>query len=382
MVVEEKSAEGATKSRILLINPIDKSEKYISEQSWDFVGQIVWVDAKNLVITAYTQEPWLGQILTISRKDGDVRQITNDLNSYSKLASASGRLLTIQKNAVSHIRLTDFNETAQILTTRGIFSESGFISNINFSPDGRIIYSSTASGKPEIWSINQDGSNPTQMTANANISFGMSVSPINGWIVFCATEKGRHFLRIADANGKNMRPLTDGAEDVFPNFTPDGQAVIFQRGLNNKTLTLWRLELSDGKISQLTQTQASHPAVSPDGSLTAYYFMDTEIDNLWRVKLISSINGESAGKINLPPNAVERRMRWHPSGRFMTDIVYKNAEANLLILPIDGGKPQEFSGFGKGDVNRFEWSPNGQKIVISQTELIQDAIVISGFYSN
>ncbi len=202
----------------------------------------------------------------------------------------------------------------------------------------------------------------------------MSVSPIDGSLVFCSTDNGKHALRIADSEGKNVRPLTDGTEDVFPNFTPDGQSVIFQRGLNNKTL--WRYDLIDGKITQLTETLASYPTVSPDAALTAYYFLDREADNLWRVGLVSNETGAFSGKINLPAKITERRMRWHPSGRFLTQIFYTGEKANLFLLPTNGDTGQEISGFGKGDVNWFEWSPNGESIIVSQTETSQDIVLI------
>jgi Tol biopolymer transport system component len=295
------------------------------------------------------------------------------------LASADGNLLTVQQNSVSRLTVADFDEKAGRLEPREISKESGYIDNVAWSADGAVLYSSSASGKREIWRVNSDGSNATQLTVDANVTFGLSVSPVDGSLVFCSTDDGKHSLRLADADGKNMRQLTEATEDVFPNFTADGQAVIFQRGLNNKTLTIWRIGVSDQTPLQLTGTQASHPAVSPDGTQTAYYFMDRATDNLWRIGLISSESGSFFGKINLPPNATDRRMRWHPSGRFIGQIFYKGENINLLLLATDGGQSQVVSGLGKGDVNWFDWSRDGEQIAVSQTTETQDIILISNF---
>ena len=373
-IVEEKLSDGAKKSGILLINPSDGSERFISEKRWDFVAHLAWIDAETLAFTAYKTNPWQGQIWAVSRKSGETRQVTKELSSYTWLASAGEKLLTVQKMAISRIRVADFDEKTKTLQTRDIYNESGIISNVAWTADERVLYSSSASGKREIWRVQKDGTNAAQLTVNADVSCGISVSPIDGALVFCSTDDGKHALRIADSEGKNVRPLTDGTEDVFPNFTPDGQSVIFQRGLNNKTL--WRYDLIDGKITQLTETLASYPTVSPDAALTAYYFLDRETDNLWRVGLVSNETGAFSGKINLPAKITERRMRWHPSGRFLTQIFYTGEKANLFLLPTNGGAGQEISGFGKGDVNWFEWSPNGESIVASQTETSQDIILI------
>lgn len=374
-IVEKNSADGGRKSTILLVNPLDGSEKYVSEQHWDYIGHLGWTDAENLAFTAYTSEPWHGQIRSISRTTGETARITDDLNNYSWLASANGNLLTVRENAASHIAIGEFEENKTRFEPREIYKESDYIANVAYGANNSILYSSSESGKREIWRINTDGANRTQLTVNANITFGMSVSPVDGSIVFCSTENNKHSLKLSDAEGKNVRPLTDGAEDVFPNFTPDGQSVIFQRGLNNKTLTLWRCDLSDGKITRLTNTQSSHPAVSPDGTQTAYFFMDKDVDNLWRIGLISNSDGTFLGKINLPAKATNRRLRWHPGGKFLLT-VYNSGNRNCVLLLPTIGETRELCGFGEGEVEWFECSKDGNQILISQSVMTKDIILI------
>ncbi|MBA2734199.1 MAG: winged helix-turn-helix domain-containing protein, partial [Acidobacteria bacterium] len=375
--VEEKSLGGGMKTGILLVNALTGEEKFISERRWDYISHLAWADAENLAFVAYDSDPWQGQVWAISRTTGEARQLTNDLNSYSWLAaSASGELLTVQKNTVSHLRVADFDEPAKTLQSREIRNESGHIDNVAWGADGAILYSSSATGKREIWRINADGSSPTQLTVGANITFGLSVSPTDGSLAFCSTNDGKHSLRLADANGKNMRPLIDGTEDVWANFTPDGQSVIFQRGLNNKTLTLWRVAINGGTPIQLTRKPSSHPAVSPDGAQMAYYFMDAESDGEWHIGLISSDTGAIQGKFSFPKFVTERRMRWHPGGRFLTQIFYTGENVNLLLLPTDSSEAVTISGLDKGDVNWFEWARDGKRIVISQTTEIQDVVLL------
>lgn len=374
--IEEKNAGGAKQTGILLVNPIDRSERFISEKRWDYIEHLAWVDAENLAFIAYTREPWQGQIWAISKTSGAARQITNDLNNYSWLASANGNLLTVRKNSVSHLSIADFDENLAQFAPREIYQESGIIDTTAFTADGVIIYSSSQNGKREIWRVGQDGKNPQQLTVNSNISFGLSVSPIDDSIVFSANENGRHFLKLVDENGKNARQLTEGAEDVYPNFMADGQSVIFQNGLDNKIITLWRVSLADKNPVQLTQTHAIHPAISKDGMQTAFYFMDAETDGLWRVGLISSADGSFLSKLSFPKAVTERRMRWHPNGKFIGQILYEGENINLLLLPI-GGDSQIVSGLGKGDVNWFDFSNDGKQIVVSHTTETQDVVFLT-----
>ena len=180
-----------------------------------------------------------------------------------------------------------------------------------------------------------------------------------------------------NAEGKNIRQLTEDTEDLYPNFTPDGQSVIFQRGFKNKLVTLWRVSLTDKSQVQITRTHGTHPAVSPDGSQTAHYFMDAEVDNLWRIRLVSTNDGTYLGKLSFPKAVTERRMRWHPGGKYIGQIFYEGERIKLLLLPTDGSKSQIVSGLGEGDVNRFDWSRDGRQIVVSHTTETQDVVFLS-----
>jgi len=375
--VDEKTESKASRAGILLVNPADGSERFISERRWDYVEHLTWTDAENLAFVAYTSEPWQGQIWTVSRRTGEARQITKDLNSYSWLASGGGNLLTVQKNAVSHVSIGDFDEKTNQIEIREIFKESGQIDYAVWAGDGAILYSSSANGKREIWRVENDGSNPAQLSAGANVALGFAVSPVDGAIVFCSTDDGRYSLKLMNADGKNIRPLTEDTEDVYPNFTADGQSVVFQRGFKDKLVTLWRVSLTDKSPVQITRTHATHPAVSPDGAQTAHYFMDAETDNLWRIRLISTNDGTYLGKLSFPKFVTERRMRWHPNGKYIGQIFYEGENIKLLLMPTSGGEPQVISGLGKGDVNWFEWSRDGRRIIVSHTTETQDLVFLS-----
>lgn len=372
--VEENSADGARKTAILLINPSNASERYITENRWDYAENLAWIDAENLALTGSSNSQ--NQIWKISRKTGEARQITDNLSDYSWISGANGNLLTVQKTAVSKISIGVFDADGKNLEMRSVLEESGIISNVNWSADGKILYSSNTAGKKEIRRVETDGADNTQLTVNSNVSFGLAVSPVDGSLLFCSTENGKSSLYLTNSEGKNMRRLTDGTEDVWANFTPDGRTIIFQRGLNSKMITLWRLDLGNGKLTQLTETHATHPAISPDGTRTAYYFMDRATDNLWRIGLISNATGEFLGKINLPKEATERRLQWHPNGRFLSQIAYHGDEIKLLQLPIDNSESPESFGLGKGDLQWFEWSKDGKKIVVSQTTQTQDVVLL------
>ncbi len=374
---EEKNPVGK-RAGILLVNPADGTERTLLAPRFRWISDLAWIDRENLAFVAAESGKGISQIWLISRTNGETRRVTNDLSTYLRLAAAGGSLLSIQQNSVSELRITDFDENLKDFPApREIVHET----NINFAAfaaDNSILYTSTASGKSEIWRVPLDGSNPAQLTTDAHVTKGFSVSPADGSIVFSASRgEGKSTLWLADGEGKNFRRLTDG-DDIFPQFSPDGKSIVFQRDTKDVP-TVWRVPISGGAAVQLTDRHSLKPAVSPDGERTAFYFMDTEADGAWRIGLVSTINGEFLGKLSFPTTVNERRMRWHPSGRFLAQILNTGETANLLLLPMNGGEPRIISNLGKGSINSFEWSRDGRQIVFTQTKETQDAVLLAGF---
>jgi DNA-binding winged helix-turn-helix (wHTH) protein/Tol biopolymer transport system component len=376
VAVVEKQA-GGKRAGILLVNPAGGAERVFLAPHFAWISDITWLDAENLAFVAGEKDKGNSQIWVISKKTGEIRRITNDLNKYSRLAAAAGNLLSLQQNSVTELRIADFDESLkEFPPPREILRETN-VSYAAFATDNSILYTSTASGKSEIWRIGKDGSNPVQLTTDAQITGSFAVSPPDGSIVFSSSRgDGKNSLWLADAEGKNFRRLTDG-DDSFPQFSSDGRIIVFQRDTNHVP-TVWRVSASGGDATRLTDKHSLKPAVSPDGIRTAYYFMDTEADGAWSIGLVSTKKGESLGKLSFPTTVNERRMRWHPSGKFLAQILNTGQTINLLLLTT-GGEPQVINNLGKGSINSFEWSRDGRQIVFTQTTETRDAVLLAGF---
>jgi len=379
-IVEENGKSGAI---VTAFNAATGAETFLTEKHWAGVSHLAWTaDGEHLAVAARDGENFGNQIWLVSRKTGETRQITNDLSDYGFLATAKNAptLLAVQKNVSSTFYVSDFNLQAETFAPSVVLTESSPLDNVVWTTDDKILYSSRATGKREIWRVETNGANPTQLTADARIAFGMSLSFDGQSIVFNSSrEDGKLSLWMVDIDGKNMRQISDGTEDVHPNFAADNR-IIFQRGLNNKTLTIWRTAANETPI-QLTHTNSHHPHVSPNGKLIAYYFMDVKNPNekLWRIGLIDAETGAFSGKIAFPKFVTARQMRWHPSGSFLGQIFYEGDEANLLLLPTDGSAGKTIKNLGKGEVGSFAFSRDGQRIAFALDTETRDVVSITDF---
>jgi DNA-binding winged helix-turn-helix (wHTH) protein/Tol biopolymer transport system component len=367
VVFEEKSANGS-QAGVLLVNPADGAERILVAPRWAFIDFVAWLDAETLAFTGYDDE-WSNQIYTISRRMGETRQITNNLQKYRWLATGGGNLLTAETSAVSNIYVADFTETAETLSPREVLRESGDVFYIGWSKSGAIFYSSRITGKSEIWLTENDGSSPSQVPSGANIVYGLAISPTDGSLVFPAKQNGKIELYTADADGRNLRRVFDGAEPIYPEIAPDG-TIVFQDG-DYKIA-----RLAQGEKTPVQLAKGLKPALSPDGQQTAFFLMD---EGKWRIRIAATATGEIIKNLDLPTNVRERRMRWHPSGKFLGLIYHAGEKLSLLLLPTDGGKPRIIENLGKGVINTFVWSADGKQILYSVTNETQDAVWLSDF---
>jgi DNA-binding winged helix-turn-helix (wHTH) protein/Tol biopolymer transport system component len=373
----QEFSENTAFYRLLLIDPKDGSEKYISEKRWDVIEHITWKDQENLAVINQKPNSPVNQIWLVSLQTGQPRQITEDSNGYQWLGSSNGNLVAVQNNVFSSLHIAEVSNDGQSLQTKQIFGESGLIENVRWSSEEKLFYNSQTSGKNEIWQINPDGTTPQQLTTDTNLMLSFAVSPVDGRFVFSSLQNGKISLSAADPNGQNIRSITDGNNDLSPVFSPDGRMIFFQRSVNQPNL--WRIA-ADGNAppEQVTGYLAMHPAVSPDGQKIAYHFMDYGgQEPHWKLGLIDSENHRLLNKVDFPFPITERKMIWRPKTDLLTLVFYKQGSSGVLLLSPLGGKFQTLENIGSGTITAFDWSLDGTRLAFSQSFATNDVVSIS-----
>ncbi len=98
----------------------------------------------------------------------------------------------------------------------------------DWSPDGTQIAFNVFSGSDQIWVINADGSNLTQITFSSNgDSFAPAWSPDGSRIAYTYAGNNVFGIYVIDADGSNNTLLTSN-QDVLPDWSPDGSQIVFQ----------------------------------------------------------------------------------------------------------------------------------------------------------
>ncbi len=378
VVVGESDAR--TRERKLIAVSVETGAiQQLASQTWSYVSDITWLrDSGGILLAARADNSSPSQLWHLSNPGGEVKRITNDLNSYQGvgLFKNSVALVTVQHEAQASL-----SSLPSLKSERGlqIDSEVGLgvgTEGAAWTPNGQIVFRSNASGKQDLWICNSDGSQRRQLTfVGSNIH--PAISPDGRFIIFSSNHNGAYEIWRINLDGSNPKQLTfSNDDDVYPQCSPDGSWVVFQRGYGWVKGTIWRVPLDGGKEKQITTTMSLRPALSPDGKWIAYYYMD---ESKWGIAAVPFEGGPRVKTFDIPPTVSSRILRWTPAGDGIAYVDTRNTASNIWVQPFFGGAPKQVSNFNSDHVYYFNWSPNGTQVAIARGDQIRNVVMITGF---
>jgi hypothetical protein len=263
-----------------------------------------------LLISASDKVSGGNQIRFLSYPQGAARQMPNDLSHYDSLsATADGEsFVSIETNTVNGIYIgaagADANDFKEII------SETGELYPLVWTLEGKIIYRSNKDGVSNLWTMDADGGNRRQLTANAQVDARGLCIPADGkYLVFGSWRNGKSNLWRVDADGGNLTQLTNGEVDVHPSCSPD-TARWFIREACKPSRCCGKFQ--SRAASLLTEFNAKWNAISNDGRRISYFFM---ADGKWRLGIISSDGVPPVQRLDVPATLKGPATHWSPDDR-------------------------------------------------------------------
>ena len=372
---------GQLQADVVEIDPESGAQKPINDQGWGWINDIAWLsDGSGLLITASDNQGESSKVSLISYPGGAARRIITDLSGYSGLSlsmDSSAFVATRNESVINIWTQPGDDATRAQQNTFGAATNDGW-SGMGWTPDGRIVYSSSASGHPDIWVMDADGKNQKQLTRDLGSNFfGLSVSPDGRYVAFTSLRAGNAHIWRVDADGRNPKQLTNGEWDGFPVFLPDGQWLSYRSNVSGKETRL-KISVDGGEPMQLDSPYQDIVGISPDGRLTAY-IPPRDQSNRKRIAVARSEGGEPIRVFELPSEAVPRRMQWSPDGTAITYIINRGRAANIWSQPIDGSTPKQLTDFKTSSIHCFAWSHDGKQLALTRVTATNDVVLIKSF---
>jgi eukaryotic-like serine/threonine-protein kinase len=358
------------------------AERSITDKKWYLAADPVWLHhGRGVIVQGAEQAFGPAQIWYIPYPKGHARRVTNDLNNYTgiSLTADSSAFVTVQLERNSNIWVSQGEKSQPVQVTSGGSALDGF-TGISWAPDGRIVFSSRAGGGFDIWIMNADGTNRTQLTRNAGQNAQPRVSPDGRYIVFTSDRStGKPHIWRMDLNGDNPKQLTYGDAEHVPDCCIDGKWIVFANLGGTK---LWRAPLEGGKAESLGSMVVRTPIISPDSRHVAFnYFGDPDSPHRG-VGVADARNGQIEHRYPIrnddpsEPHVGYRPMAWRYDSRALLFLRDGGNVSNIWTQALDAREPVQLTHYSSGRIFGFASSADGQRLALATGNLTRDVILI------
>jgi TolB protein len=145
-----------------------------------------------------------------------------------------------------------------------------------WSPNGAQIsfadYSPTASdpGRSAVFVAAGDGTNPKQISDWGEYATSARWSPAGAWIVFdkINSTAGSHTFYLVHPDGTGTKGIPSLAGVCCAVWSPDGNRVLFAKGLSDHATDLWTVKIDGSQPMKLTHTPAELTDIGWSGATT------------------------------------------------------------------------------------------------------------------
>jgi eukaryotic-like serine/threonine-protein kinase len=356
----------------------DGRERPWPKRRWANIGRITWLNNGGMVISATDSGSTFGQLWYLSSPSAEPKRISNDLNDYRdmNLTEDSKAIAAVQFEAHVNVWLAPLGDatTAKQITS-GVGQYNG-VRGLTWTKD-RLVYVSRISGSQDIWTMQEDGQNPKQLTTpEQRADIYPAISPDGQSIVFVSTRNGSSNIYRMDIDGGSVAQLTSGTSDEFPDISPDGKWVVYT-ATGSSNFRLWRVPFQGGNPDRLTDRLSQWPSISPDGKLIACWYR-AETTDPWQPAIIPFEGGAPTKVFSVPATSASSiPMRWTQDGRGLCYVDTQNGVSNIWMQPIDGSVPRRLTNFLSDQIFWFSWAPGHDRFAVSRGSITSDVVLFT-----
>ncbi len=316
------------------------------------------------------------QIWTVARDGSDLKLLTagvkNPSANYDPVYAPDGRSLyysgSVGPRGWGLLKVPISPETGEATGDPVVIKESEWTiyKNLKISADGKRLIHSSGEMISNLWSVQltqtgEAAGQPVALTQDTTFrKSSPAISPDGKRIAYQRFVIGDlHDIWLMDSDGKNPTQLTaDPGSELFANWYPQGDKVAFLNTEPNKPSTIRSIEIQTGREEVLftPPRDMGFIQLSPDGKTFAFNSTENGVTNVWTI----SLDGTSAKQLTFEKD-LTGFPRWSPDGQLIAFESRQGDNSQIMIIPREGGESKQLT-FGAGQNFTGGWSPDGSRI--------------------
>jgi TolB protein len=234
----------------------------------------------------------------------------------------------------------------------------------------KIYFASDRSGRgtKEIWSMDPDGANQTQLTFYKSISTMPAVSPDGTKIAFTSFAKGTPQIMIHSLTTKNRLNFFNqpASLNATADFSPDGTRLVYASSATG-VAQIYSANLDGSSLRRISTTRAIEvePKINPRNPSDIVF-----VSGRSGLPQIYKMNMDGADVTRLTDgNGEAVNPSWHPDGQHIAFAWTKGFDPgnyNIFVMDVASRETVQLT-HGSGRNENPSWAPDGRHLVFTST---------------
>ena len=394
-----KKEDGKTSTYLAVVDVETGKEEIIKSPKLATTSQASWLnDGSGFIVLGQRKKAETNQFWSVKYPSGKTTQITNDPNNYThfRLSTDSKTIIVRKRDSFANIYVIDKNDPSQVeqITngTKDLIGRYG----LAWTNDGKeLVYTRTQTVYvANLWKINLKTKEIQQLTFDKESDIGsVKMDPNQDRVYFSSSRSGKKNIWRIDLDGEGLKQITtEEGGGTKPELSTDGSYLYYafpgeslkelrkmhvEGGKSTKLGT--RLTL-DGKPIKVGSNLSGVSRISPtDPNKIIANFYDPNEMTKFRWKWIL-FDPEEEGEFTNLEITSNNKLEWSLDGKG----VYfpKHRKRDMYYLSLEDKTEKPITNFKDQKVVNIAISPNGEKIAVSRQKITSDIIQITGFMEN